>query len=101
MFLLCRHLPFSFLPWAFLRAVVVSRKERGESEGGEKKLTDPFAIRSKNVELEVIQREEVGAGCLRQEGVSAAVGGGTLEGPWEGGVPATSSRRGGFFPYLP
>ena len=25
---------------------MVSRKERGESEGGEKKLTDPFVIRS-------------------------------------------------------
>ena len=25
---------------------MVSRKERGESEGGEKKLTDPFAVRS-------------------------------------------------------
>ena len=27
-------------------AAVVSRKERGESEGGEKKLTDPFVIQS-------------------------------------------------------
>ena len=79
---------------------MVSRKERGESEGGEKKLTDPFAIRSENVRLEVVQCEEVGAGGLRQEGVSVAVGGGALEGPWEGGVPAISSRRGGFFPYL-
>ena len=60
---------------------MVSRKERGESEGGEKKLTDPFEIRSENVRLEVVQREEVGAEGLRQEGVSAAAGGGALEGP--------------------
>ena len=32
LFLICRHLSSSFLPSAFLRATVVSRKERGESE---------------------------------------------------------------------
>ena len=36
LFLLYRLLSFSFLPRAFLRAVVVSRKEKGESEGEEK-----------------------------------------------------------------
>ena len=65
----------------FLRATVVSRKERGESEGGEKKLTDPFCDPERHVGLEVVQREEVGAGVLHQEGVSAVVGGGILEGP--------------------
>ena len=60
--------------------MVVSRKERGESEGGEKKLTDPFAIQSKNVGLEVVQHEEVGAGGLHQEGVFIATGGGALDG---------------------
>jgi len=39
LFLICHLLSFSFLPRAFLRAVVVSRKEKGEkgeSEGEEK-----------------------------------------------------------------
>ena len=35
LFLICRLLSFSFLPRAFLRAMVVSRKERGEKEKGE------------------------------------------------------------------
>ena len=70
---------------------MVSRKERGESEGGEKKLTDPFAIYSENVGLEVVQREEVSAGGLRREGVSTVEWGGALEGSWEGGFPATSA----------
>ena len=80
--------------------MAVSRKEKGESEGEEKNLLILFAIRSDDVGLEVIHREEVGAGGLRPEGVFAAVGG-ALEGPRKGGVPATSFRRGGFIPYLP
>ena len=36
LFLICRRLSLSFLPRAFLRATVVSRKEKGESEGEEK-----------------------------------------------------------------
>ena len=44
-----------------------------------------------DIGLEVVQREEVSAGGFRHEGVSAAVGGGALEGPQEGGVPATSA----------
>ena len=54
-----------------------------------------------DVGLEVVQREEVGAGGFCREGVSAAAGGGALEGPQKGGVPATSFQRGGFIPYLP
>ena len=81
----------------FLRAAAVSRKEEGE----EKNLLILFAIWSDDVGLEVIHREEVSAGGLRPERVSTTVGGGALEGPWEGGVPTTSSQRGGFIPYLP
>ena len=66
----------------------------------EKNLLILFAIRSEDVGLEVIHREEVGAGVLRPEGVSATAGGGALEGPRKGGVPTTLSWRGGFFPYL-
>ena len=62
-----------------MRAAAVSRKEKGESEG-EEKLTDPFVIPERNVELEVILCERVGAGCLRQEGGAIAEGGGALEG---------------------
>ena len=59
---------------------MVSRKEKGRERGRREKLTNPFAILEQNVGLEVIHREEVGAGGLRQEGVSAAAGGGALEG---------------------
>ena len=59
----------------FLRAATVSRKEKGESEGEEKNLLILFAIRSEDVGLEVIHREEVGSGGLRPEGVSATTGG--------------------------
>ena len=92
-FLICRLLSFSYLPRAFLRATTVSRKEKGER--GEK-LTNPFVIPEQNVGLEVIHCEGVGVEGLRREGVSAAEGGGTLEGSWEGGVPATLAWRGGF-----
>ena len=64
---------------------MVSRKERGESKGEEKNSVIP----EQNVELEVIHREGVGAEGLRREGVSAAEGGGALEGSREGGVPTT------------
>ena len=47
----------------------------------EKNLLILFAILSEDVALEVIHREEVGARGLRPEGVSATIGGGTLEGP--------------------
>ena len=70
---------------------MVSRKEGGESEGEERNspiLRDP----ERNVGLAVVHHEEVDAGGFHREGVSTAAGGGTLEGPWEGGVPATSSR---------
>ena len=56
----------------------------------EKNLLILFAIRSEDVGLEVVHHEEVGDGGLHPEGVYAAVGGGALEGPWKGGVPATS-----------
>ena len=55
----------------------------------------------RDVRLEVIHYEGVGAGGLRREGVSAAKGGGALEGSWEGGLPATSGQRGCFLPRLP
>ena len=58
----------------------------------EKNLLILFAIWSEDVGLEVIHYEEVGAGGLRPERVSAAAGGGALEGPQKGGVPATSFR---------
>ena len=45
-----------------------------------------------NIRLEVIHSEGVGAGGLRREGVSAAEGGGALEGSQDGGFPATSAR---------
>ena len=45
LFLICRLLFSSFSSRVFLRAATVSRKERGESEGEEKKkLTNPFVI---------------------------------------------------------
>ena len=45
----------------------------------------------RNVGLEVIHCEGVGAEGLRREGVSTNEGGGALEGSREGGVPATSA----------
>jgi hypothetical protein len=42
--------------------------------------------------LEVIHCEGVGVEGLHHEGVSAAEGGGALEGSQEGGVSATSAR---------
>jgi len=71
--------------------VAVLRREKGRVRE-RRKLIDPFMNPKLNVELEVIHREGVGGGCLRQEGVSAAEGGGTLEGSQEGGFPATSAR---------
>ena len=59
---------------------MVSRKEKGESEGEEKKLTNPFAISERNVGLEVIHREGVGVEGLHREGIPAVEGGGALEG---------------------
>ena len=56
----------------------------------EKNLLILFAIRSEDVRLEVIHREEVSAGGLRPERVSTTVGGGALEGPQKGGVLTTS-----------
>ena len=44
----------------------------------------------RNVEMEVILCERVGAGRLRQEGGATAEGGGTLEGSLGGGFPMTS-----------
>ena len=41
---------------------------------------EPFTNLEQNIGLEVIHHEGVGAGCLRQEGVSAAVGRGAQEG---------------------
>ena len=46
----------------------------------------------RNVGLEVIYCEGVGAEGLRHEGVSAAEGGGALEDSREGGVSANSAR---------
>ena len=43
----------------------------------------------RNVGLEVIRCEGVGARGLRREGASTAEGGGALEGSREGGVPVT------------
>jgi len=70
--------------------MVVPRK-KGESEG-EEKLIDLFVNLERNVELEVILCERVGAGRLRREGGATAKGGGTLEGSYGGGLPATSGR---------
>ena len=70
---------------------MVSRKEKGESEGEEKKLTNPFAIPERNVGLEVVHHEGVDVEGLRREGVPTAEGGGALEGSREGGVPVTSA----------
>ena len=55
----------------------------------------------RNVELEVIHCERVGASRLRQKGGAAAEGGGTLEGSYGGGFPMTSGQRGCVFPRLP
>ena len=72
--------------------MAVSRKERGESEGEEKKkLTNPFAISEQNVGLEVVHCEGVDVEGLHREGVSATERGGALEGSREGGVPTTSA----------
>ena len=68
---------------------MVSRKEKGESEGEEKKLTNPFAIPERYVRLEVVHCEGVSVEGLCCEGVSATKGGGALEGSREGGVFAT------------
>ena len=73
-----------------MRAAAVPRKEKEESEG-EKKLTNPSMNPERDFRLEVIHCEGVGVEGLCREGVSAAEGGGALEGSWEG-VPATSAR---------
>jgi len=64
----------------FLRAAVVSRKERGKGEGEEEKLTNLFMIPKHNVGLEVVQREGVSVEVLHHEGISSTEGGGALEG---------------------
>ena len=94
-----RHLSSFFLA----KSIRVPRQflgEKGESEG-EEKLTDPFVNPERNVELEVILRERVGAGRLRREGGAVAEGGGALEGSCSRGFPVTSGRRGCFLPRLP
>ena len=75
------HLPTLVLPSCQerLSATVVPRREKGRARE-RRKLTDPSMNPERNVELEVICREGVGAGCLRREGVSTAEGGGALEG---------------------
>ena len=81
-FVICRcRLSFFSSSRAFLRAAEVSRKGRGRERGRRGELTDPFCTPEQDVGLEVVHREEVDAGVLRQEGFSAAVGGGALEGP--------------------
>ena len=55
----------------------------------------------RNVEMEVILRERVGAGRLRREGGAVAEGGGALEGSCGDGFLATLGRRGCFLPCLP
>ena len=62
-----------------LRVTAVPRKEKGESEG-EEKLTNSFTNLERDVGLEVIHYEGVNVEGLRREGVSAAEGGGALEG---------------------
>ena len=76
-----RRLSFSSSSRVFLRAVEVSRKGRGREQGRRGELTDPFGKPKQDVGLEVVHREEVGAGVFRQEGFSTIVGGGALEGP--------------------
>ena len=60
---------------------MVPRREKGRARE-RRKLIDPFVNLKRNVKLEVIHHEGVGAGCLRREGVSATNGGGALEGSW-------------------
>ena len=98
LFLICRLLSFSFLSRAFVRATVVPRKEKGESEGEEK--THKSFHELKDVGLEVIHYEGVSVEGLRREGVSTAEGGGALVGSRGGGVPVTSARQGGFLSCL-
>ena len=59
---------------------MVPRREKGRARE-RRKLIDPFVNPERNVELEVICREGVGASCLRREGVSTTEEGGALEGP--------------------
>ena len=59
----------------------VSRKGREREQGRRGELTDPFCKLEQDVGLEVIHREEVGAGVFRQEGFPVAARGGALEGP--------------------
>ena len=82
LFIVChRRLSFSSSSRVFLRAAEVSRKGRGRERGRRGELTDPFCTPEQDVGLEVVHREEVGAGVFRQEGFSATAGGGALEGP--------------------
>ena len=55
----------------------------------------------RNVKLETIHCGRVGAGYLRWEGAAPTEGGGTLEGSYGGGFPATSGQRGCLLPRLP
>ena len=71
---------------------MVSRKERGESKGGEEELIDLSMILEQNVRLEVVHREGVSVEGLCCEGISATEGGRGLEDSQAGGVPATSAR---------
>ena len=79
--------------------MAVPRREKGRARES-RKLTDPFVNLERNVELEVIRCEGVGAGRLRREGGAAIEGGGALGGSYGGGFPATLGRRGCFLPRL-
>ena len=81
LFIVCRRrLSFSSSSRVFLRAAEVSRKGRGR-ERGRGELTDLFCKPEQDVGLEVVHREEVGAGVFCQEWFSTTTGGGALEGP--------------------
>ena len=93
LFLICRLLPFSSLPRAFLRATVISRKEKrekekGESEG-EERTHESFCDLKRDVGLEAVRCEGVDVEGLRHEGVSVAKGDGAPEGSQEGRVSTT------------
>ena len=59
-----RRLSFSSSSRASLRAAKVSRKGGRRERGRRRELTDPFAIRGRNVGLVVVHREEFGAGVF-------------------------------------
>ena len=60
-----------------MSATTVPRREKGRARE-RRKLTDPFMNLERNLELEVIRCEGVGAGRLRRVGDAAAEGGGAL-----------------------